>query len=53
MERQREIPRDFLDEVADGAIEDLRKCGLDDEEIFSIIEEIFGAQFAHKLFRKS
>lgn len=53
MERQSEIPRDVLDEIADGAIEDLRKCGLDDEEIFSIIKEMFGAQFAHKLFRKA
>lgn len=53
MERQREIPRDVLDEIADGAIEDLRMCGLDDGEIFSIIEEMFGAQFAHKLLRKA
>lgn len=53
MERQREIPRDALDQIADGAIEDLRMCGLDDEEIFSIIEEKFGPQFAHKLLRKA
>ena len=53
MERQREIPRDVLNEIADGAIEDLRKCGLDDEEIFSIVEEMFGAQFAHKLLGKA
>ena len=53
MEKQREIPRDVLDEIAVGAIEDLRKCGLDDEEIFSIIEEMFGPQFAHKLLRKA
>jgi hypothetical protein len=53
MERQREIPRDGLDQIADGAIEDLRMCGLDDEEIFSIIEEKFGPQFAHKLLRKA
>ena len=53
MERQREIPRNVLDEIAEGAIKDLRMCGLDDGEIFSIIEEMFGNQFAHKLLRKA
>jgi hypothetical protein len=46
MEREKEIDKKaFIEAILDGAMEDLRKCGLDEEEISSIIEEQFAARF--------
>jgi hypothetical protein len=48
MENQREITKNVFDAMVHGAIEDLRKSGLDDEEIFLIIEEQFGPRYARE-----
>lgn len=48
METQREMPQEVFDSLIDEAIEDLRRSGLDNEEIFSIIKEHFGRRYARK-----
>jgi hypothetical protein len=53
MGRVREIKEEVFDTILIGAIEDLRKCGLDDEEIFPIIEEQFGFRCARKYIQKA
>lgn len=53
MERVRKIKEEVFDTILIGAIEDLRKCGLDDEEIFPIIKEQFGLRCARKCFEKA
>lgn len=53
MERVREIKEEVFDTILIGAIEDLRKCGFDDEEIFPIIKEQFGLRSARKCFEKA
>lgn len=46
MENQKEITKNVFHAMVHGAIEDLRKSGLDNEEIFLIIEEQFGLRYA-------
>jgi hypothetical protein len=53
MESVREIKKEVFDTILIGAIEDLRKCGLDDEEIFPIIEEQFGFRCACKYIERT
>jgi hypothetical protein len=53
MERVKGIKEGVFDTILIGAIEDLRKCGLDDEEIFPIIEEQFGLRCARKYVEKA
>ena len=53
MERERKIKKEVFDTILIGAIEDLRKCGLDDEDIFPIIEEQFGLGCARKYIEKA
>ena len=52
MEKQKEITKKFFDGMVHGAIEDLRKSGLDDEEIFLIIEEQFGPGYAREFCKQ-
>ena len=42
------MAQELFDATVDGAIEDLRKSGLDIEEIFHIIEQQFGLLYARK-----
>ncbi|UCF83592.1 MAG: hypothetical protein JSV50_20900 [Desulfobacteraceae bacterium] len=52
MENQKEITKKLFDAMVHGAIEDLRKSGLDNEEIFLIIEEQFGLRYAREFFKQ-
>ena len=53
MEKQRQITEEVLDTLVERAIEDLYKSGLDKEEIFILVKEQFGLQYAHKLSEDS
>ena len=52
MEGQKEITKKVFDAMVHGAIEDLRKSGLDNEEIFLIIEEQFGLRYAREFCKQ-
>ncbi|MEE9420451.1 MAG: hypothetical protein V3W43_13280 [Desulfatiglandaceae bacterium] len=51
MEKKNVMAQEIFDAMVDGAIEDLRKCGLDKKEIFNIIKEHLGLRYADKLCR--
>jgi hypothetical protein len=50
MEKQNQIQKDFFDTMINDAIEDLRKSGLEDEAIITIINQEFGPRYVHHLF---
>jgi hypothetical protein len=50
MEKHNQIQKDFFDTMINDAIEDLRKSGLEDEEIITIISQEFGPRYVHHLF---
>jgi hypothetical protein len=52
MKKRSEMPKEIFDALFDGAIEDLRRSGVDNEEILPIINEIFGVVYARKYFPK-
>ena len=49
MEKHNQIERDYFDTMINDAIEDLRKSGLEDEEIITIISQEFGTRYLHYL----
>lgn len=53
MQTQTIFPQDLFDVLADEAIEDLCKTGMDHEEIFQILEDFLGAEFAKRFDKKS
>ena len=53
MQKHIPFPQDLFNALADEAIEDLCKTGLDHEEIFQILEEFLGPQFAQRFIEKS
>ncbi len=50
MEINNQIEKDVFDTMVIDAIEDLRKSGLEDEEIITIISQEFGIRYLHHLF---
>ena len=52
MDEKCQISEEVFETILAEAVEDLRKSGLDDEEMFSIIEEQFGLRYARKFFRQ-
>jgi len=50
MEKHNQIKKDFFDIMINDAIEDLRKSGLEDEEIITIISQEFDPRYVHHLF---
>ncbi|MFC1822327.1 hypothetical protein ACFL9T_06435 [Thermodesulfobacteriota bacterium] len=48
MESCREILQQDIDLLLVEAVEDLRKSGLDNKEIFSVVKKHFGLQYANK-----
>jgi hypothetical protein len=53
METQRQITEEVLDRLVERAIADLYQSGLNNEEIFLIVREQFGLQYAKKLCKES
>lgn len=56
MKAQRTFPQELFDALADDAIQDLCKTGLNHGEIFNILENSLGTQFAQRFdesFRSS
>ena len=49
MEINNQIEKDVFDTMIIDAIEDLRKSGLEDEEIITIISQEFGTQYLHHI----
>ena len=49
MEKNNQIEKDVFDTMVIDAIEDLRKSGLEDEEIITIISQEFGTRYLHHL----
>ena len=47
-----EIAQELFDEMVEEAIGDLRKSGLGNDEIFHIIQELFGSRYSSKLCRE-
>lgn len=47
------FPLEVFDALADEAIEDLCKTGLDHDEIYRILRESLGAQIAQRYLEKS
>ena len=45
------VQKDFFDTMINDAIEDLRKSGLEDEEIITIISQEFGTRYLHHLLK--
>ena len=50
MEKHNKIEKDFFDTMINDAIEDLRKSGLKNEEIITIISQGFGPRYVQHLF---
>ncbi|MBW1788920.1 MAG: hypothetical protein JRK53_20275 [Deltaproteobacteria bacterium] len=46
MQKTRIISQEIFDAMVDGAIEDLRKSGMGQTEVHSIIEDQFGPRYA-------
>ena len=44
-----EIALEDFDDMVKEAIDDLRKSGLDNDEIFRIIKDLFGSRYSNKL----
>ncbi|MBW2563858.1 MAG: hypothetical protein JRE29_07465 [Deltaproteobacteria bacterium] len=51
MKKHNQIEKDFFDSMINDAIEDLRKSGLEDEEIITIISQEFGTRYLHHLLK--
>ena len=49
MDKNSQIEKDVFDTMVIDAIEDLRKSGLEDEEIITIISQEFGTRYLHHL----
>jgi len=49
MDKNNQIEKDVFDTMIIDAIEDLRKSGLEDEEIITIISQEFGTQYLHHI----
>ncbi len=49
MKKHNQIEKDFFDSMINDAIEDLRKSGLEDEEIITIISQEFGTRYLRHL----
>ena len=49
MEKNNQIEKDVFDTMINDAIEDLRKSGLEDEEIIIIIRQEFCTQYLHHI----
>jgi len=47
MKKHNQIEKDFFDTMINDAIEDLRKSGLEDEAIITIISKEFGTRYLH------
>ena len=45
------FPQEFFDTLFVEAVRDLRKSGFEEEEVFSIIEDQFGAAYARRFCR--
>jgi len=48
MDKKNVMAQEIFDAMVDEAIEDLRKSGLDKREMFTVIEEHMGRQYAEK-----
>jgi hypothetical protein len=48
-----ESAQEVFDEMLGTAVEDLRKSGLDSEEIFLLVEDLFGSKCARKFSRRA
>jgi len=48
-EKHNQIEKDFFDTMINDAIEDLRKSGLEDKAIITIISQEFGTRYLHHL----
>jgi hypothetical protein len=53
MKKQRKTTEEVFDALVESAVADLHKSGLDNEEIFLIVKEHFGLQYAQKLCEES
>jgi len=51
--KQREISQEVFEAMLDGAIDDLRRCGMGDSEIFPVVEECFGLKYARRFCKAS
>jgi len=51
MKKHNQIEKDFFDSMINDAIEDLRKSGLEDEEIITIISQEFGTRYLRHLLK--
>ena len=51
-EPQRIFPQEFFDDLFIEAVGDLRKSGFKEEEVFSIIENQFGIEYARRFCGK-
>ena len=49
MKKHNQIEKVFFGTMIDDAIEDLRKSGLEDKEIITIISQEFGTRYLHHL----
>ena len=45
---KRVMAQEIFDAMVDGAIDDLRKCGLSSEEVYCIVENHFGERYAQE-----
>ena len=52
MERYTEKEQKIFDTLVEETIEDLRKSGLDKEEILHIVKEQFGLRYVRKLYEE-
>jgi hypothetical protein len=52
MMKKREISQEVFEAMLDGAIDDLRRCGMGYHEIFPVVEECFGIQYARRFCRE-
>ena len=52
MQEQKTFPQDLFDELADDAIEDLCRTGLNHDEAYQILEDLLGRQFAQRFDKK-
>ena len=52
MQRQIAFPQDLFDALAEDAVEDLCKTGLNHDEAYQLLEKFLGSQFAQRFDRK-
>ena len=53
MEQRPTISQDFFEELLNDAIGDLQNSGLAADQVFVIIRDLFGPDYAHRLCRAS